>query len=139
MVGHVESAIEAVRTALMEPGDPIEVAFSTYLATALEKILELLEAEGRAGAVVVPVKEQFTTTEAARMLGISRSTLMKLIDSGEIDSVKVASHHRIPAPAILRYEKARTEGQHRTAKALEEFAHDAKEAFHNNATFGKQS
>ncbi|MCX8452825.1 helix-turn-helix domain-containing protein [Paenarthrobacter ureafaciens] len=138
MVGHVESAIEAVRAALMEPGDPIEVAFSLPRNSA-EKILELLEAEGRAGAVVVPVKEQFTTTEAARMLGISRSTLMKLIDSGEIDSVKVASHHRIPAPAILRYEKARTESQHRTAKALEEFAHDAKEAFQNNVTFGKQS
>lgn len=138
MVGHVESAIQAVRTALSESGDTVEVAFSLPRNSA-EKVLELLEAEGQAGAVVIPVKEQFTTTEAARMLGVSRSTLMKLIDSGEIDSVKVASHHRIPAPAILRYENARAESQHRTVEALEEFAHDAKEAFRNNVTFGGQN
>ncbi|MET4639593.1 helix-turn-helix domain-containing protein [Mycetocola sp. 2940] len=138
MSGHVESAIQAVRNALEESGDPVEVAFSLPRDSA-EKILELLEAEGRNGAVVVPIKEQFTTTEAAKMLGISRSTLMKLIDSGEIDSVKVASHHRIAAPAILRYENARSANQHRTAEALEAFAHDAKEAFRDNVTFGGPS
>ena len=135
MVGHVERAIQSVRRALAEINDPVTVTLSIPRDTA-EKLLELLEAEGVAGAVVVPVKEQFTTTEAAKMLGISRPTLMKLIDSGEIDSVKVASHHRIPAPAIARYEHARTVSRSRAAEAIEEFADDVKAGFQQNVSFG---
>lgn len=135
MVGHVERAIQSVRAALAETSDPVAVTLSIPRTTA-EKLLELLEAEGIAGAVVVPVKEQFTTTEAAKMLGISRPTLMKLIDSGEIDSVKVASHHRIPAPAIARYEHARAVSRSRAAEAIEEFAEDVKAGFQQNVSFG---
>lgn len=134
MVGRVERAIELVRRALAESGDPVTVTLTIPRDTA-EKLLELLEAEGIAGAVVVPVKEQFTTTEAAKMLGISRATLMKLIDSGEIDSVKVASHHRVPAPAIARYEHARAVSRGRAAEAIEEFADDVKAAFQQNVSF----
>lgn len=137
MVGHVEDAIRAVRAALAGSGDPVGVSVSLPRDTA-EKVLELLEAEGTAGAVVVPVKEQFTTTEAAKMLGISRPTLMKLIDSGEIDSVKVASHNRIPALAILRYESARSASRHRAAEVIEEFAGEARADFQNNVTFGRR-
>jgi hypothetical protein len=32
---------------------------------------------------------------------------MKLVESGEIDHVKVGSHHRIPAEAILAFQRAR--------------------------------
>lgn len=137
MVGQVESAILAVRAALAECTDPLEVTLSIPRGSA-EKLLELLEAEGAAGAVVVPVREQFTTTEAAKMLGISRPTLMKLIEAGEIDSVKVASHHRIPAPAILRYEEARAAGRHRAGVALAEFAGEVRTGFHNNVKFGRE-
>ncbi len=135
MVGHVERAIQSVRAALAETNDPVAVTLSIPRDTA-QKLLELLEAEGIAGAVVVPVKEQFTTTEAAKMLGISRPTLMKLIDSGEIDSVKVASHHRIPAPAIARYEHARAVSRSRAAEAIEGFADDVKAGFQQNVSFG---
>lgn len=137
MVRQVESAIQAVRAALAQSGDPVGVTLLLPRDSAV-KVLELLEAEGSAGAVVVPVKEQFTTTEAAKMLGISRPTLMKLIDSGAIDSVKVASHHRIPAPAILRYENAKSVNRQRATEAIEEFAHDARAEFQNNVTFGGQ-
>ena len=131
----VEGAVGALRAAVSDPGDPVEVTLVLPRRSAM-KIIELLEAEATAGAVVVPVKEQFTTTEAAQMLGISRPTLMKLIDAGEIDSVKVASHHRIPAPEIRRYESARSASRHRAAEAIEEFASDVKSGFHSNVTFG---
>lgn len=136
-VRQVQSAVHALHDAISQQGDPIEVTLSIPRDIA-GKILELLEAEGVAGAVVVPVKEQFTTTEAARMLGISRPTLMKLIGTGEIDSVKVASHHRIPAQAIVRYENARTASHHRAAEAIEKFANEVKAGFQNNVTFGGQ-
>ena len=88
-------AVEAVRAGLDRQDEPVDVTLSSR-AERRRKLLELLEAEGHSGAVVVPVKEQFTTTEAARMLGISRPTLMKLIDAGDISSVKVATHHGFP-------------------------------------------
>ena len=131
----VVGALRELRSALSRPDDPVEVTLSLPRGSA-EKVLELLEAESTAGAVVVPVKEQFTTTEAARMLGISRPTLMKLIESGEIDSIKVATHHRIPAPALRSYESARAASQHRAAEAIEDFATNVKTGFRNNVTFG---
>jgi hypothetical protein len=44
-------------------------------------VLALLDAERTTGAVVVPIKERFTTTEAATILGLSRPTLMKFVES----------------------------------------------------------
>lgn len=137
MAKHVERAIHSVRTALAAASDPVAVTLSLPRDTA-QKVLELLEAESATGAVVVPVKEQFTTTEAARMLGISRPTLMKLIDSGELDSVKVASHHRIPAPAIARYEHTRATSRSRAAEAIEQFADDVRAGFQHNVSFGEK-
>ena len=66
----------------------LEITLSLPRKSA-EKVLALLDAERTTGAVVIPVKEVFTTTEAATMLGRSRPTLMKLIEAGEIDHVKV--------------------------------------------------
>lgn len=133
----IEQAAQALRLILVEAGDLVEVTFTLPRKQA-EKVLALLEAESATGAVVVPVKEQFTTTEAAKLLGISRPTLMKLIEAGEIDSVKVASHHRIPAPAIRKFEHARLESRGRAAEAMEAFAKDVRAEFQNNVSFGGQ-
>ena len=92
--------------------------------TSAEKVLALLDAEREAGAVVVPVKEEFTTTVAATMLGLSRPTLMKLIEDGEIDHVKVGTHHRIPAQAIVEFQRARRTRRDEAAKALAEFSNE---------------
>ena len=85
-------------------------------------MLALLDAERTTGAVVIPIKEVFTTTEAATMLGLSRPTLMKLIEAGEIDHVKVGTHHRIPAEAILSFQRARQARRDKAAEALAEFS-----------------
>jgi hypothetical protein len=69
--------IQALRDALQNSPDDVTVTLSLTRKSA-EKVLELLEAEHSTGAVVVPVKDLFTTTEAATMLGMSRPTLMKL-------------------------------------------------------------
>lgn len=137
MVNVDGDAVESLSRALAEQGNPISVTLDLTRGAA-EKVLELLQTENATGAVVVPVKEQFTTTEAAKMLGISRTTLMKLIDAGEIDSVKVASHHRIPAPAISRYEHQQAVGREKAAEAIEDFANHVKAGFQHNVKFGGQ-
>ena len=89
-----------------------------------EKVLALLDAERTTGAVVVPVKELFTTTETATMLGLSRPTLMKLIESGEIGHVKVGTHHRVPAQAVLEFQRARAARREQAAEALASFSNE---------------
>ncbi|MGH3816939.1 MAG: helix-turn-helix domain-containing protein [Pseudonocardiaceae bacterium] len=49
----------------------------------LTRVAEAL-ASGR-GVAVLPVDRELTTREAADLLGISRPTLIKLLDTGEMD------------------------------------------------------
>lgn len=91
-------------------------------------MLELLEAKHSTGAVVVPVKDLFTSTEAATMLGMSRPTLMKLVDAGVVEHVRVGTHRRIPMRAIVEYQLQR-QLQHGESVA-------AAEEFRSNITFG---
>lgn len=70
---------------------------------------------------MVPIREQFTTTEAATVLGLSRPTLLKLVDFGEIDLAKVGTHHRIPGEPILAFQRARKARRAKAAEALAEF------------------
>ncbi|MET7742078.1 helix-turn-helix domain-containing protein [Streptomyces sp. NPDC005385] len=44
-----------------------------------------------------------TVEEAARRLGIGRTTCFTLIASGELESVKVGTLRRIPADALTAY------------------------------------
>jgi excisionase family DNA binding protein len=115
--------VEALRTALARPVDSVNVALSLPRKIA-EKVLALLDAERTTGAVVVPVKELFTTTEAATMLGLSRPTLMKLIESSEIAHVKVGTHYRVPAQAVLEFQRARRVRREQAAEALALFSNE---------------
>lgn len=115
--------VQTLRAALANSTDDVTVTLSLSRRRA-EKVLALLAAERTTGAVVIPIKEVFTTTEAATMLGLSRPTLMKLIDSGEIDHVRVGTHHRIPAEAILDFQRARQARREKAAEALAEFSNE---------------
>lgn len=115
--------VEVLRAALARPVDSVNVALTLPRKIA-EKVLALLDAERTTGAVVVPAKELFTTTEAATMLGLSRPTLMKLIESGEIAHVKVGTHHRVPAQALLEFQRARRTRREKAAEALASFSNE---------------
>lgn len=115
--------VQALRAALEGARDNVSVTLELPRKSA-EKVLALLDAERTTGAVVVPIKELFTTTETATMLGLSRPTLMKLVESGEIDHVKVGTHHRIPAEAILAFQRARRARRGKAAEALAEFSNE---------------
>lgn len=123
-----DDAAEVLRDALARSADPIRVRL-TISRTVAEKLLRLLEVEHASGAVVVPVKEFYTTTESAALLGISRASLMKLIESGDIGAVKVGTHHRVPAHELSAYQRARQVSRERATEVLTAFA------FHSNVTF----
>lgn len=119
--------VQALRDALEASPEDITVTLSLTRRSA-EKVLELLEAEHSTGALVVPVKDLLTSTEAATMLGMSRPTLMKLVDSGAIEHVRVGTHHRIPMRAVVELQRRRQLEHEETTAAVEEFR--------SNITFG---
>lgn len=50
-----------------------------------------------------PTLVLLTVEEAARRLGIGRTTCFALIASGDLESVKVGSLRRVPADALVTY------------------------------------
>lgn len=119
--------VQALRDALEASQGEVTVTLSLTRKSA-EKVLELLEAEHSTGAVVVPLKDLFTSTEAATMLGMSRPTLMKLVDAGAVEHIRIGTHRRIPMRAIVEYQRHRQLEHEQSVAAAEEFR--------SNITFG---
>lgn len=133
-----DAAVDALHDALGRGGSTVEVTLKLSSGTA-QKVLALLEAEGVSGAVVVPIKDLYSTTEAAAMLGVSRPTLMKLIDADEIGAEMVGTHHRIPAEAIVAYQRARELSRGRAAEAMSEFTGRVSASARSNVKFRHRS
>ena len=91
--------VEVLRSGLAGGQSEIEVTLRLPRESA-KKLLALLDAEQTTGAVVIPAKQEFTTTEAAKILGMSRPTLMRMIERRGIEFRMVGKHHRIPATSI---------------------------------------
>lgn len=78
----------------------------------------------------------FTTQQAAELLGVSRLTVVKLIEDGELEAIKVTRHKRIRLEDVIRYRDRRMAGQVRflastthfdDAPVLDEFVEVQKE------------
>ena len=96
--------LRVLRSGLASDQPEIEVTLHLPRESA-KKVLALLDAEQTTGAVVVPAKQEFTTTEAANILGMSRPTLMRMIQRRRVDFRMVGKHHRIPAASIQQLRK----------------------------------
>lgn len=71
---------------------------------AVDGLIEVLEAvaEGET-ATVTRTPRELTTQQAADLLNVSRPTVVRLIDEGELPARKVGSHRRIPLTAVRTY------------------------------------
>jgi excisionase family DNA binding protein len=87
-----------------------------------EEIKDYIAAAEAAGAVVEITSRlvMLTPAQAAARLGVSRSTITRRIESGDIHAIKVGAHHRIP---LREYERFRDERMidliHATSKEIE--------------------
>lgn len=89
----------------------------------LQALLHLTEAMSRNLAVsIVPHTLQLSTQEAADLLGISRPTLVRMLENGKIPFEQHNRHRRIYLADILEYQKR----QRRIAnEALDDLVADA--------------
>ncbi len=71
------------------------------------RVREFLDAAKRRGEVVdfSTRMDLLTPAEVAKRLGMSRSTVLRRIADGDIDAIKVGTHHRIPVREYERYSR----------------------------------
>lgn|GEM_PF-840241 len=85
----------------------------------LFRLVEVLESSD--GAVVLPADALMSTQQTAELLGVSRMTVVRLIDRGEIAAEGGGVHRKIAAAEIDRY---RADTQLRRRAAVRELAQD---------------
>jgi excisionase family DNA binding protein len=79
---------------------------------ALAKIVQEIAA-GNAVAVHPVERNDLTTSEAAHLLGMSRPTLINLLEQGQIPYRMVGTHRRIRRSAVLAYRETMERGDPR--------------------------
>lgn len=92
--------------AVLDDGSELEIP--EPVARALQFALHGLT-QGNLSVSSIP--DELTTTSAAMLLGVSRPTLMKLIDSGELLSWRVGSHNRLRLEEVLALKAKRRAAQ----------------------------
>lgn len=103
---------------LVTSGDSGAIDIPSDLVMLLRTVIE---AVGRGGSVTIQtLPQELSTTLAAEQLGVSRPTLMKMINSGEIPAHKVGSHHRIKLEDLRAFRLARLERQRKAFEELRE-------------------
>ena len=79
------------------------VELTPGMADVLVRVAQAMQ-QGLA-VTVAPQNTRLTTQEAADMLGISRSTLVRMLEAGEIPFQKIRRHRRLYLSDVLEYQK----------------------------------
>lgn len=95
------------------PGDQVQIPKEIH-----EVLLQVIDAMQRGLAVsIAPQTKTLTTQQAADVLGISRPTLVKLLDANKIPFDRAGAHRRVRLADVLAYRSNRRQEQY---DALEE-------------------
>lgn len=97
-----------------------------HLPPAVYQVLSQVITAMRAGRAitVAPLAQRLTTQEAADLLGISRPTMVKLLDDGKLPFEQPGRHRRIRLDDLLAY---RDERRRERSQALDELVRQTDE------------
>lgn len=99
-----------------------------------EVLLGVVQAMARGQAVTIaPVEQRLTTQEAAELLGVSRPTLVKLLQAGEIPFEQPGRHRRVRLADILAYRDRASKERRAALDRMVEIA-DAADMYEKTAT-----
>ena len=94
--------------------DPVELPQEVY-----DVLLHVVDAMRRGLSVTVsPPSQTLTTQQAADLLGISRPTLIKALDKGQLPYTRSGTHRRIALTDVLDYRERRRRVQYAAIDAL---------------------
>ncbi len=80
--------------------------------------------QGKA-VTIAPVHQMLTTQEAAELLGISRPTLVNLLEEGEIPYDRPGRHRRVRLVDVLEYRNLRSKQRRAALDCMVEIAEDS--------------
>lgn len=80
--------------------------------------------EGGQAVTVEPHRTVLTTQEAAELLGITRPTLVRLLESGKIPFTSPGRHRRVELADVLEFQRGE---RVRRARVLEELASESED------------
>ncbi len=95
-------------------GEQVELPHEAY--RVLRQVIEAMRS-GLA-VTVVPQAQTLTTQQAADLLGVSRPTVVKLLDEGKIPFERAGTHRRILLKDLLAYRERRREEQYAALAAM---------------------
>jgi len=81
----------------------------------LRQVIEAMD-QGLA-VTVAPQSQTMTTQQAAELLGVSRPTLIRLLETDRIPYERVGSHRRVRLRDVLAYRDQRRAEQYRALEA----------------------
>lgn len=88
----------------------------------LVRALEVMESSP--DAAVFPADELLTTGQVAELLGVSRTTVVRLVDKGGLQASESPVHRRIAAAEVRRYQEQRARSRRTAVRALADDIHD---------------
>lgn len=95
-------------------------------AEVFEALRNVVDAMQRGQAVTVaPIQQRLTTQEAADFLGVSRPTLVRLLEDGEIPFEQPGRHRRVLLVDVLTYRDRRSSARRAALDELVDVSHDA--------------
>ncbi len=95
------------------PGDRVELPAEIY--RVLRQVVEAMRQN--LAVTVAPQTQTLTTQQAADLLGVSRPTVIKLLDEGRIPFERAGTHRRILLRDLLAYREERRAEQYAALEA----------------------
>lgn len=97
-----------------EIGDQVEIPHEIY-----EVLVKAVQAMRSGLAVTItPSSHTLTTQQAAEVLGVTRPTLVKMLDEGKIPFEKPGTHRRVRLADVLAYKELRKSEQYAALSSL---------------------
>lgn len=91
-----------------------------------EVLREVVGAMAKGQAIAIaPIHQRLTTQEAADLLDVSRPTLVKLLDSGEIPFERPGRHRRVRLVDVLEYRERRSVQRREALDRMVEIGHES--------------
>jgi excisionase family DNA binding protein len=91
-----------------QEGDQVEVPEALHMV-----LLQVVEALRAGHAVTVaPQSSKLTTQQAADLLGVSRPTVVRLIDQGELPAERIGTRRKVLLRELLDYRERRRQRQY---------------------------
>lgn len=114
--------VEAARKAI-EGGESLHLQVGSTITIVEHRLAELIVAavelvDGNAARADSGLPAEVTTGQAADLLGVSRPTVVALVDAGAIPARRIGTHRRVDTASVLAFRDRRRNERSRVLQDL---------------------